>query len=76
MINLGMKQDKNPFEWNLTNNYMQLNQGKKHFWGMGGKDYGLIESSENKRRKGKYYPPIESLQNSHLTLSRVPVKTE
>lgn len=44
MIHFGQRQDKTPFKWNVTNNYMQYNQGKKHFWGVGGKDYGIIES--------------------------------
>lgn len=42
MIHFGQRQDKTPFKWNVTNNYMQYNQGKKHFWGVGGKDYGII----------------------------------
>ena len=34
--------EKNPFQWNLANSYVENQQGKKHFWGMGGKDYGIV----------------------------------
>lgn len=41
MINFRRKQEKTPFQWNLINHYMQYQQGKKHYWGVNGKDYGL-----------------------------------
>ncbi len=43
MINF-RKREKRPFEWNQVNKYLQWQSGKKHYWGIRGKDYGLMES--------------------------------
>jgi hypothetical protein len=34
-------------EMNDLNNYLVLRQGKKHFWGIKGKDYGFVQSRPN-----------------------------
>ena len=34
--------DKNPYEVNLKNSYVDNQEGKKHFWGVKGKDYGIV----------------------------------
>jgi hypothetical protein len=39
--------NKNTFEMNDLNNYLSLRQGKKHFWGIRGKDYGFVQSRPN-----------------------------
>lgn len=39
-----------PFEFNDANNYYWHKQGKKHFWGYKGKDYGLFESLQQKNK--------------------------
>jgi hypothetical protein len=33
---------KSFFEFNQANNYLWNHQGKRHYWGMKGKDYGLV----------------------------------
>lgn len=42
---------KTPFEFSDLNSYLWNKQGKKHYWGIQGKDYGLIQSPEKKYRK-------------------------
>jgi len=34
--------EKSPYQWSLANSYLQNHQGRKHFWGVDGKDYGLV----------------------------------
>lgn len=49
---------KTPFEFNQVNAYLWNQEGKKHFWGIKGKDYGLIESpnTKDKHRKNNVLP--------------------
>ena len=38
------KQKESPKQWNKANQYLFEQQGKKHYWGYKGKDYGMVES--------------------------------
>lgn len=38
---------KHPFDLNDANNYLCNRQGKRHYWGIKGKDYGLLQSAAN-----------------------------
>lgn len=60
-----MKQ--NPFEFNDLNNYLCHKQGRKHFWGMKGKDYGFLESTIRNRTIDEA-DDIHTLKKRHLQI--------
>lgn len=53
-------QDHTPFEMNELNAYLWQRKGKKHFWGIRGKDYGFMESP-NKQKRAE----MAQLRNEH-----------
>jgi hypothetical protein len=57
---------KHPFELNDANNYLWHRQGRRHYWGIKGKDYGLLESAANQ------YPQMDGdlqfLKYKHVSL--------
>jgi hypothetical protein len=56
---------KSPFEWSTSNSYLEQHQGKKHYWGVRGKDYGLVESPQDRRREQPQHHqmPLEDLNS-------------
>ena len=58
--------NKNTFEMNDLNNYLSLRQGKKHFWGIKGKDYGFVQSRANQQRS----QGIPELKQHYAKVSR------
>lgn len=62
---------KNPFEFNDHNNYLIHKQGRKHYWGMKGKDYGFLEST-SKNRSIEEEDDIQTLKKRHLHIRQNP----
>ena len=42
MMMLKKASGKSPSELNVFNSYLDNQFGKKHFWGVRGKDYGIV----------------------------------
>lgn len=58
---------KHPFEFNDLNNYLCHKQGRKHFWGMKGKDYGFLESTLRNRGIDEG-DDMQTLKKRHLEI--------
>lgn len=59
-----------PFELNEINNYLWNRQGKRHYWGIKGKDYGLLESLSNNKTNIDESNNLQLLKNRHLNLNQ------
>lgn len=62
------KKGLSPFVFNDANNYFWQRQGKKHYWGMKGKDYGFLESIAPDRQRHSETVVLDDLKNHHLHL--------
>lgn len=60
-----------PFEHNEINNYLWNRQGKRHYWGIIGKDYGFLESTSLKKADNPS-DNLSDLKNYHIQLRRNP----